>query len=952
MRAIRIAFGGRESYSSRCEPAYEPQRRGDRRSTGAAWAALLVVLLAAAGLAAPSPAAAHAFVESSTPTANAVLPSEPSEVRLRFTEPLERSYSKAELFDQNGQALPGAVSRFTDDPNEMILSMPAGLPNGTYSVLWRTLSTADAHTAQGYIPFTIGTQKDVRPVAAPAVTAVSTGAPAWAQAASRWLALLGLAAMVAIWPVWLFVLRPSISPAWQAGPTMTRRARRFATGAIVFAMVANVIALAVQAMATLAGGGFLGSLTTTLFETRYGTLWLIRIGLALIFAAALLGVGWWWPRRRPAPVAAALLLAALLPLPFSLLAHAAAQPEGRASAIAFDYAHLLGASIWVGGVFALLAVLAPTLRDLTPAGRQVVLGRALPRFSLLALIAWGVMTLTGVYAAWLQVGNLTALTTTPYGQSLLLKLVLLVPLLALAAFNLFVVTRKIAQATDEERSTSWSGNFVTLVAAEAVLVTLVLGVVGMLIGQAPAREELALGAGRMLIHLDAAGQPGTLIITPGTVGENHYRLELGSGHEAHLRSPGGADAVLRFSLPERKTGQTEVRLAPAASGAFEGHGSELSIVGDWTIEAVVKAAGQPDWDASVTRAVGTEPPASDQPPPPPRFGPSGIAGLLLMIGGLVGVCWAAFSRQSMMRREAIGLGLAALAIGLLVLFQARSPAATSAADGSTALVERPDQALVTRGEPLFARNCASCHGAGGQGDGPAATELGAVPANLTVSHARAHGDDTLEFWVKYGIGGTKMPGFGDELSDEQIRDVVAYLRELQWTSSKAAEAPGAEACTVEPRSIVQMRDLAGAATPVAVPLGAGGAPADAAEVAEVHATVRELVACSNAGDAMRRLALYSDARIAQAYPDGPDAALERIAGTAIPVLPRERVALLDISDAWRLPDGRLRARVTLDNPQFHSHAPATPGAEQQQSESATLVFARAGDRLTIDGMQQ
>ena len=43
----------------------------------------------------------------------------------------------------------------------MTVSMPSGLANGTYSILWRTLSTVDGHTAQGYLPFTIGTEADV-----------------------------------------------------------------------------------------------------------------------------------------------------------------------------------------------------------------------------------------------------------------------------------------------------------------------------------------------------------------------------------------------------------------------------------------------------------------------------------------------------------------------------------------------------------------------------------------------------------------------------------------------------------------------------------------------------------------------------------------------------------------------------------------------------------------------
>ena len=713
-------------------------RSANRRRAGTPHSVVrLAVLLALAGLlsVAPRPVAAHAYLSESDPAASTVWPTAPAEVTLRFTETLEQGYSRADLYDQTGAELDGASFRFGSDGSSLIVSLPEGLANGTYSVLWRALSTADGHTAQGYVPFTVGIDRDVAAAVPLAVEHVATaehdsaGAPEIVRAASRWFALLALAAVVAIWPVWLFVLRPAVSPAWQAGPALARRARRFAAWAIGLAFLANVVALVVQALAALAEGGFLGALATTLFETQYGTVWLVRVGLLLLFAAALLGVGWWWPWRHRVPAFVALTLAALLPLPFSLLSHAAAQPEGRATAIASDMAHLLGAALWVGGIFVLLATLAPALNDLTAAGRQVVLGQALPRFSALALVAWGVMLLTGVYAALLQVGNVRGLVETAYGQSLLLKLALLVPLLALAAFNLLVVTRKIRRAADEEATAGWSGNFVTALAAEAVLVTLLLGVVGMMIGQAPAREEQTAQAGQMTIPFDANGQQGTLSITPGSVGPNHYRLELGGGHEAHVRNPVGTEALLRFDLPEQGTGQAEVPLLPAADGTFEGHGSELSIAGDWTLGLLVTGPGQPDWEARTERTVGLEPPTADLPPPPPRFGPVGIAALLLLILGVAGVVWAAMAKQSAVRREAAGLGVAALVLGGLVLLGARLPPVPAPEAFRT--VPRPEPAAMTRGE-------------GG----------------------RARG-------IGNGISGGVASGFGDAPGDQEIADLVA-----------------------------------------------------------------------------------------------------------------------------------------------------------------------------------
>ncbi len=927
--------------------------RRARAALAALWLACAVLFVAAG--AAP-PAAAHAFLDASIPAANAVLADAPAEVVLGFTEPLEQSYSRAELYDASGTAIEGATSSFGDDGYSMILTLPPGLANGTYAVLWRTLSTADGHTAQGYVPFTIGSDRDVSVVAAPAASGVSTGAPEFVKAASRWFALMGLAAAVAIWPIWVFVLRPAISPAWQAGPAMARRARTFAAWAVGAALVADVVALAVQALATVAAGGFLGSVQTTLFETRYGMLWLVRVGLLLVFAAALLGVSWWWPRRYLAGSGAALALAALLPVPFSMLAHAAAQPAGQATAIAFDVVHLLAASLWVGGILVLLVVLVPTLNDLTPAGRQVVLGRALPRFSFIALAAWGAMAVTGLYAAWLQIGSLAALTTTEYGQTLMIKLALLVPLLALAAFNLLVVSRKIARATDEAASTGWSGNFVTALAAEALLVTLLLGVVGMLIGQAPGREELAQLDGRMTIPLSANGQEGRLIVTPGSVGPNHYRLELGSGHEAHLRSPDGSEALLRFELPSQRTGQSELRLAPSASGAFEGHGSQFAIAGDWTIEVKVTGPGQPDWDLRVTQPVGIEPPVVEQPGPPPRFGTAGIAGLLLLLAGVVAAAWAAMARQSVMRKEAAGLGIAGALLGLFVLVGARMPDAI-AAPVAPSLAARPDASLVERGDPLYAANCASCHGAQGRGDGPLAGTEGIVPADLTAAHAYVHDDATMAFWIRNGIAGTKMPGFPN-LTDDEIESIIAYVRNIQYDALAARDAPAEEACTIEPRTLDSLRQLAETHDPAAVatplpepPSPSAGDPASEEQVATVHGVVRELVACTNAGDTMRRLALYSENRLRLAFPDGPPPALERMAGAPVPALPEQRVALIEVADVRQLQDGRLLARVTIDNPQFHVHGPATPTANATQG-AAVLVFVDEGGRWRIDEIHE
>jgi len=81
--------------------------------------------------------------------------------------------------------------------------------------------------------------------------------------------------------------------------------------------------------------------------------------------------GWWFMKRRQVEGVIAWTLAAAVALPFSLIAHASAQPSGRTFAIVADAAHLLASSVWVGGITILVAVVLPGVRRMTPEGAEV-----------------------------------------------------------------------------------------------------------------------------------------------------------------------------------------------------------------------------------------------------------------------------------------------------------------------------------------------------------------------------------------------------------------------------------------------------------------------------------------------------------------------------------------------------------------------------------------------------
>ncbi|MFN8665172.1 MAG: copper resistance protein CopC [Thermomicrobiales bacterium] len=921
--------------SERCRWRLRPSRTGRRGLF-----LLLLVIASAAFWLSTTSASAHAFLASSDPAENAVLPSAPQVMTLRFTEALEPSYSRAELYDDAGVQVAGVTSTVAADPLTMTLSLPPGLPAGTYALMWRSLSATDGHTAQGYFPFTVGTQANVSIITPPVVSAPTGLLPAWALPATRWLALLALAALVAIWPVWLVVVRPAIAPVWQVGPTLLHRIRRYIAGVMLFAVLANCNVLLAQALTIATPATVPATLWSALTATYAGAWWLVRIALLLLWGAVCLACTWWWPWRRRWSALLALGASIALPLPFAMISHARATPAGQAMAVAVDYVHLLAASLWAGGLLFLVVTLFPTLQALTPAGRRAVLVRALPRFSLLALVAWGAMGLTGLYSAWLQVGNLPALLSTPYGQTLIAKLVLVGLLLLFGACNLLVVTRKLRTASTATSAHAWSRHLVTALVAEVALATLLLGVVGVLLGSPPARQVMQAEANQRRIPLASGPVTGTLTLMPGTVGPNHYRFEWSSA------VPAGTVVTLRVALPARQTGELDVPLRRTLD-AFEAHGAELALPGDWELQVTVRTPGHPDWVATATVPVTAAPPPSQVPDAPPFFAPPGVAALVILICGLAGIASGVVGPRPLPRRQAVGLGSVALLAGVALLALAQIPAPPAAATDPAAALAALDQGEVARGAALFANNCAACHGAKAQGDGPGGRTLTPPPPDLTAGHALLHADESYRYWITNGIEGTGMPAFGTSLDQGQIRDVITYLRSLQLPALQARDAPGPETCVIAPRTLDSITALTSRPSPGGTPAVAAspGRPADAGTQAAITAVVRQMVACSNARDVLRQMALYSDRLIQRAYPTGPTRLLTLQAQQSLALTQPEYVALLSISDVQVLEDGRVRAHVVVDDPARHSHDPNVTVSTQQ---AATLFFLREHGEWRID----
>ena len=90
-----------------------------------------------------------------------------------------------------------------------------------------------------------------------------------------------------------------------------------------------------------------------------------------------------------------------------------------------------------------------------------------------------------------------------------------------------------------------------------------------------------------------------------------------------------------------------------------------------------------------------------------------------------------------------------------------------------------DATSIAAGKQVYDKQCASCHGDKGKGDGQMGEELNPKPADLTDADWK-HGSTDGEIFtlVRDGSKNTGMRAYGRKLTTHQMWDVVNYVRTL------------------------------------------------------------------------------------------------------------------------------------------------------------------------------
>jgi copper transport protein len=382
-----------------------------------------LVLVAALAVVLPGNGWAHATLTRTAPSFRAELRRGPAEIRLHFDQNVTILANAVHVLDAAGRE---HAERSRVDGTTVVTPLRP-LRRGAYTVRWQAVS-ADGHVVSGVWTF------GVRVAAPPPTGAYGATGPTRTEHAVRWLYFLGLALLIGALGLRLIVLRGLAVPARVEGRLL---AAAGIGGAVVVQTGIAAFCLRAEDALRLPFGRFLYGDLSPMAQTRFGQAFVVStLGFALVLALVALA----WVADRPALLAPAFVLAVAFASALSLSGHDAVDAGSSWKTELADWVHLSAASLWVGGLGVLIAVVWPAAPEL----RRV----AFLRFSRLATGLVGLVLCAGVYLSVVRLPHVSDLWTQGYGHVLLVKLALVAVALAWGGFHHAIVRPRLERASD------------------------------------------------------------------------------------------------------------------------------------------------------------------------------------------------------------------------------------------------------------------------------------------------------------------------------------------------------------------------------------------------------------------------------------------------------------------------------------------------------------------------
>jgi copper transport protein len=576
---------------------------------------------------------AHAQLLGSSPQSGATVAKQPAEVIFEFNQAVGGTLGAVRVYDAQGNQVDNLdVSHPDGRQHWMGVGLKRGLPDGTYTATYRVIS-ADTHIVYGGLVFNIG-----RAGAAPKVTVAGLIGRGESGEATKlafglvraldYVSLaLGIGGLAFLVLAWLPALAASAGgeDGWEdASRAFARRMELLLLAAVALGIAVGVLGILLQG-ASAAGVSLWASLKGTIvsdtLKSRFGEVWglrtLVWTGLGGLLVVARLSRHTAIPVLPAAmPIAAgdastgsaatitavrgaalgphpprawtwlAVLGACFLALTPALSGHPSTQGP-RGVFFPADVAHVLGASVWVGGIACLLLALPAATRRLEGPRRTRLLLATLARFSPPALVCVVVIALTGVLQAYIDVRGIHGLLHTTYGELVIVKAVLLMALIGLGWVNrerVIPALRRLANAGDSPGRGGVTAR--RTMRGELVLMLAVFGVTAALVSYAPP-IDIANGPFSTTTTLGPAELEMT--VEPARVGLNTvhiYLIDAKTGSQFTATK----ELTVTAKLPAKGIGPLPLKANLAGPGHYVLSSAALSPGGAWQLQIVARVS--------------------------------------------------------------------------------------------------------------------------------------------------------------------------------------------------------------------------------------------------------------------------------------------------------------------------------------------------------------------------
>jgi copper transport protein len=555
----------------------------------------LIAVFAAAVLALPASAFAHAALLRTVPPASGTVNTAPRQVALTYSEAVEPRFAIVSVTDAAGHQQTVGPPRRSPANADTLLVPLKHIGEGWYLVYWRAISV-DGHPVRGAFTFAVGPNEG--PIPQFVVPSTSETAATPKLIVARWLVFLSVMGSIGLLGLRLLIARPVIRRV--SGTSLRNVSIAFFATAAVGLLAIPVYLLLATADFALRSVFAIGALVPLVHASAFGRGYLdLELCFALFVAAGATAIWVDRPEREQRSLAELLAFAgAATAAAATLLVPGASghpsQTSPRGLALSLDWLHLASGSLWIGGLAGLLVL----WRSLPVATRVAGLVVAVPRFSNVALASVLVLTGSGTVAAYLHLPTLASLWQTSYGQAILVKVALLLVAVALATVNLLRTKPRLR--VDGTVAAGAARLLRRLVVGEVAIVASAIFVAAILSSLAPPSKALAavghasahVGPGPVTSVAQKNGYRLELRVTPNQAAvPNDFSVQLSRDGEPVTH----ADILIRVSMLDMEMADQEYRLSETAPGVYTHAAPALVMVGHWglSFEVTPHGATQP-----------------------------------------------------------------------------------------------------------------------------------------------------------------------------------------------------------------------------------------------------------------------------------------------------------------------------------------------------------------------